>query len=87
MRNFYEKLVLESLDRRAFDVPLDDDLKEDIACLALNRLPPKYYRYEVDMSFFLSMAERSEMEKRVEAAVGAAIEFLAEEITRESLAS
>ena len=76
MRNFYEELVIEAIDRRAGGKTLDDNLKEDLACLALNRLPPKYYRYEVDLQFFMSDESRKEMERRVEEALEKSIEFL-----------
>ena len=42
-----------------------------MACVALNRLPPRYIRHKVDMDFYMSADER----RRREAAVKAAVEF------------
>jgi hypothetical protein len=43
----------------------------DIACLALNRLPPRYIRNPVDMNFYMNNEERA----KLDAAVGASVEF------------
>ena len=50
----------------------------DVACVALNRLPPKYYRYEVDMAFYMSPNELNEVKTKVEEAVEEAISFVIE---------
>ena len=42
----------------------NDDLLADVACVALNRLPPRYIRHEVDFAFYLSERERTESERR-----------------------
>ncbi len=52
------------------------DLFADIACVALNRLPPRYIRHEVDFSFYLSDKERAENELLITNAVNFAIEFV-----------
>ncbi|MGA9027518.1 MAG: late competence development ComFB family protein [Steroidobacteraceae bacterium] len=49
----------------------DPELLADVACVALNRLPPRYIRHKVDMDFYMSADER----RRREAAVKAAVEF------------
>jgi hypothetical protein len=49
----------------------DPDLLADVACVALNRLPPRYIRHEVDFAFYLTDKERSENER----AIGEAVEF------------
>lgn len=52
------------------------NLLADVACVALNRLPPRYIRHEVDFSFYLSDAEREENAKAVADAVQFAFEFV-----------
>lgn len=75
IRNYYEHLVINYLMESA--VPAhkleNEDLIEDIACLALNQLPARYIRHEVDMSFFLTTRDRTEMRERVIEAVESAV--------------
>lgn len=67
IHNYYEQMVLDHLtDTLAPELDIaDEGLLADIACLALNNLPARYIRYDVDMSFFLSKSEREEMQERV----------------------
>ncbi|MBK5938840.1 hypothetical protein CCR96_06165 [Halochromatium roseum] len=67
IRNYYEQLVVDHLiDDLAPELDItDDDLLADIACLALNNLPARYIRHEVDMAFFLTPGERERMRERV----------------------
>lgn len=53
IRNYYEQLVAEEVRRRLHDAepPATLDYMADVACVALNRLPPRYIRFEVDMAF------------------------------------
>jgi hypothetical protein len=44
-------------------------LLADVACVALNRLPPRYIRHSVDFSFYLSDRERAEAEQQLDDAV------------------
>jgi competence protein ComFB len=48
----------------------------DVACVALNRLPPQYYRYEVDMAFYMSPNELFQVKERVMKVVTEAIVFV-----------
>jgi Late competence development protein ComFB len=48
----------------------------DVACLALNRLPPRYIRHEVDFAFYLSDKERAETQAAVDEAVNSAFAFV-----------
>jgi hypothetical protein len=77
IHNYYERMVLEEI-RRALPERDDPDQLADIACVALNHLPPRYIRYEVDMVFYLSPRERMEMEDKVAKAVADAIVFVDE---------
>ena len=52
------------------------DLLADVACVALNRLPPRYIRHETDFSFYLSEKERADNEMAVREAVEDAFNFV-----------
>ncbi|EGG94203.1 hypothetical protein IMCC1989_217 [gamma proteobacterium IMCC1989] len=76
VHNYYERLVNESIlktDTRAVD---DADFLADVSCVALNHLPPRYIRHDVDMSFFMSPIEREETENKVQTAVDYALVFV-----------
>lgn len=67
IHNYYEQLVIDHLiDRLAPELDITDaDLLADIACLALNNLPARYIRHDVDMAFFLTTMERERMREMV----------------------
>jgi hypothetical protein len=44
--------------------------------VALNRLPTRYIRHQVDLAFYLTEKERQENEKQVNEAVSYAFEFV-----------
>jgi len=77
--NYQERLVLTALHDMAVGyafVAKDPDLLADVACVALNRLPPRYIRYEVDFAFYLTDQEREDGEKLARDAVKFAFEFV-----------
>ena len=80
IHNFYESLVIqrivETLSTRA--EAADAEYLADIACVALNHLPPRYIRHDVDMSFYLSPLERSEIAGKVDEAIEIAVRFIAQ---------
>jgi len=77
IHNHHERAVLEAVTAGAANRPhLDGDLLADIACVALNRLPPRYIRHEVDFAFYLSDKERGDTERAVAEAVNFAFEFV-----------
>ena len=70
MHNYYESLVIEHISNTiARDGDYSDDHLEDVACLALNQLPARYVRHDVDMAFFLSTREREKMQQEIIEAV------------------
>lgn len=71
MHNYYERLVLDAVNARRLE--LDDDSLVDIACIALNELPARYIRHEVDMAYFTDPAEIAAMHGRVARAVDLAV--------------
>lgn len=80
--NYYEKLVVEELNKRGEKLDFVEDELIDIACVALNQLPSRYYRFSVDMAFYLSAKETQRMEEEVSTAVDHAIRFVKEHRTR-----
>lgn len=52
------------------------DLLADVACVALNRLPPRYIRHTVDFAFFQTERERLDSDKALAEAVEHAFGFV-----------
>lgn len=73
VHNYYETLVSDYITQIKLYEKHDSDFVADVLCVALNKLPPKYIRYEVDMAFFLPAEERLKMQDQVESAVKEAI--------------
>lgn len=78
IHNHHERAVFAAVSASALRYPqmADPELLCDIACVALNRLPPRYIRHEVDFAFYLTDRERSENERAIEQAVNFAFEFV-----------
>lgn len=69
IHNYYESLVLEEIYNRCYDLDVDSDQLADIACIALNLIPPKYIRHNIDMSFHMTDEDYLKYKKTVENAV------------------
>lgn len=76
IHNYYESMVFNALREKRPDHFGSNDYTADIACVALNNLPPRYIRHDVDMAFYLSPDERQEMVDKVDKAVIEAIKFV-----------
>jgi len=79
VQNHHEAAVFAAVTALAPAYPaIGDDagLLADVACVALNRLAPRYIRHAVDLHFFRAARERAEHRREVEAAVRAAFEFV-----------
>jgi len=77
IQNYYEQPVLKAVAEGAERYPmLGGELLADVACVALNRLPPRYIRHPVDLAFYLSDREREENSRMVSDAVNHAFEFV-----------
>jgi hypothetical protein len=78
--NHHERAVAEMVrsmvPRYAQPQLINEDMLADIACVALNRLPPRYIRHEVDFAFYLTDKERIENERAIGEAVAFAFEFV-----------
>lgn len=78
VHNYYERLVLDALERDPVTAAYSQDLLADLLCLALNRLPARYVRHDVDTAFYLTQEERVAMHTRINQAVQDAIAQIAE---------
>ena len=77
--NHHEREVFSAVMEMApkyANLALDSDTLCDIACVALNRLPPRYIRHEVDFSFYLTERERQEITAAINEAVTYAYNFV-----------
>jgi competence protein ComFB len=84
VHNYYERSVFEQILRASDAAAADADFFADVACVALNHLPPRYVRFDVDMSFFLSPQEMDEMADKVANAVNHALGYVAARTQREA---
>ncbi|MGO4894497.1 late competence development ComFB family protein [Flavobacterium sp. W21_SRS_FM6] len=84
IHNYYEHLVLEQIVRLELAQSKSEDYLADLCCLALNQLPTRYIRYEVDMAFYLPQSERQQMEMNAINAVKHGIAYLDNNKNKES---
>jgi hypothetical protein len=78
IHNYNERAVFQAVLKALPEHPhiKGKELLADIACVALNRLPPRYIRHEVDFAFYLSEKERHEIEQAIAESVKFAYEFV-----------
>jgi hypothetical protein len=77
IHNYYERLVLQEIFAQSTRVQDGDrDFLADVACVALNRMPPRYIRHDVDMTFFMSPQDIQEINNKVVQAVTDAINYV-----------
>lgn len=63
VHNYFERLVFEEVARRAAEHPsFTHEMLSDVACVALNRIPARYVRHDVDLVFYLTEQERHTIE-------------------------
>ncbi|MDH5377255.1 MAG: late competence development ComFB family protein [Gammaproteobacteria bacterium] len=74
IHNMYESLVYAEMDRHAnkHSIDLELDAYEDVACIALNALPPRYIKHDVDAFMKMTEKEETELLANVRSAVVAA---------------
>lgn len=79
VHNYFERLVFEDVARMSEAHPqFTADMLSDVACVALNRLPARYVRHDVDMMFYLTEHERHAIEQSMHEALTIAFNFVAE---------
>ncbi len=78
IHNYFEELVVKEIQHRVNTGELenDEDYLGDIACVALNQLPSRYVRHNVDMVFYMTIDEREQNAEIVENAVIMAIDYV-----------
>lgn len=77
VHNYYERLVFEEVVRLSEMHPeFTADMLSDAACVALNRLPPRYVRHDVDLMFYLTEHERHAIEQALHEALTFAFSFV-----------
>lgn len=77
LRNYYEQLVVDTVITLGPNYPLvNDEQQPDVACVALNRLPPRYIRHQVDLAFHMTEKERNDSEQLIADSVKYAYEFV-----------
>ncbi len=77
IHNYYERLVLEEIFEQSTRAKEGDrEFLADVACVALNRMPPRYIRHDVDMTFFMSPQDMHEIHNKVVNAVADAINYV-----------
>jgi hypothetical protein len=79
IHNHHEQNVFSTVLEAASDYPdieQNEDLLIDVACIALNRLHPRYIRHKVDFLFYLTERERAAHDKAIHEAVAFALAFV-----------
>jgi hypothetical protein len=79
VRNHNERAVFDAVLAQAANYPgvaHRPELLADVACVALNRLPTRYIRHEVDFVFYLSERERADSARHLTEAVEYAFGFV-----------
>lgn len=70
IKNFTEQLVFTHIQETLVAQGINDEnFLEDVACLALNQLAPRYIRFSVDLVVNLDQDERDRLEQEAAAAV------------------
>ncbi len=76
VHNYYEQMVFEQILRSNDRAHNDGEFLADVACVALNRLPTRYVRHDVDLTFFMTPEDLDNMVNRVVHAVNDAIAYV-----------
>jgi len=77
--NTHEKTIFEAVAAAAPRYPgIADDagLLADVACVALNRMPPHYIRHSTDLAFFTTEKERQAVLRNVAESVDFAFGYV-----------
>lgn len=83
VHNYYERLVFEEVVRLSESHPAySADMLADVACVALNRLPARYVRHDVDMMFYLTELERHTIDESLNEALSFAFGFVGERMAK-----
>lgn len=85
VHNYFERVVFEAVAKMSGAYPeYSADMLADVACVALNRLPARYLRHDVDMMFYLTESERHVMDESLQDALDFAFGFVGERAARQT---
>lgn len=76
IHNYYETKVIERVMEIAGEKGYNNEQLVDLACIALNNLPTRYFRHEVDLAFYMSAHEHDDINRRVRQAVLDAVGYM-----------
>ncbi len=78
IHNYYEQLVLDRISELATSTLSGEteDFLCDVACIALNQLPSRYVRHNVDTVFYMPIQEREQVQQEVFETVNRAIHYV-----------
>lgn len=83
VHNYYERLVFEDVARASEANPdFTADMLADVACVALNRLPARYIRHDVDFIFYLTEHERNAIEQVMAESLAFAFAFVRDRVAK-----
>jgi predicted Co/Zn/Cd cation transporter (cation efflux family) len=86
IHNYHERLVYGEVLRvaavRNQGGSVDPRMLADVACVALNRLPPRYIRHDVDYAFYVTPAEREQQAHAIADAVAQAWAYVTSSTAR-----
>ena len=66
------------MDHSALHADFTSEMLADVACLALNKLPPRYVRHEADLIFYRTDVENSRMHENLDLVIKQAFETVAQ---------
>lgn len=76
VHNYYEHLVIDEMLCASSKAREDAEYLADAICIALNQLPPKYVRHDVDTAFSMTPQALATINDEVKSAVRYAVEYL-----------
>lgn len=86
VHNYYERLIFEDVARLSVSYPAySADMLADVACVALNRLPARYVRHDVDLMFYMTEQERRTIEESISEVLTFAFEFVGERMAKRTM--
>ena len=81
VHNYYERLVIERIVIRHEEFPhFTAEMYADVLCVALNNLPTRYVRHDVDMMFYMTESERRDSSHAIETALDSAFQLVADRV-------
>ncbi len=83
VKNYFETLVFNRIKSLAGVMPKGDDFANDVACIALSRIKPRYVREEIYFLYYVEDSEWDAMNMEVAEAVDFAVSYIETHATHE----